>query len=84
MDIGVVRKNLLILLGYSMVYRLWLLWDMPVMGVLEKSMVMACAVVVQSTVLLATAIDQRSLPRALAGLLVALIGLGACTLGVPA
>jgi hypothetical protein len=34
-------------------------------------------------ILLSTAIDQRSGTSALAGLLVALIGFGACTLGLP-
>jgi hypothetical protein len=84
MDTRLLRKNLLILLGYSVVYRLLLLWEIPMVGVFEKAILMACAVFVQAVILLSSAIDERSGTRALAGLLVALVGYGACTLGVPA
>jgi hypothetical protein len=79
-----LRNNLLILLGYSVVYRIWLLWDHPLIGTFEKAMTMACIVGIHTVFLLANAIDQRSRAYTLAGILVALIGFGACTLGLPA
>jgi len=84
MNTRLLRKNLLILLAYSACYRIWLSMVGNDYEAILPLLLMAIGVGVHTVILVSYAIDRRSRDHALAALVVALIGFGACTLGLPA